>query len=171
MAAVERIGVHHPCAAHRRKREGDRVELFGNSGGKEMRKLSVVALIAGLSLLGVAGAAGATSVNMVWTGASSGTINGSSVAVSGTANATLTLDVQIDIDSRGLAAAFMTFDFDTDLGNELNLLSFSEVPWSRVNKKAVMGAVEARIRRFITWLVLCGRRREIGRTKTLLCRN
>ena len=104
-----------------------------------MRKLSI-ALMVSLCFLGISSAASATSVQMVWTGANGAAdLLGNTVTLpQGTGSATLTLDVVINIDSRGLAGAFLTFDFDTDLGNEVNLLGFEEINWSKINKNQVV---------------------------------
>jgi hypothetical protein len=104
-----------------------------------MRKLSL-ALMVSICFLGISGAAGATSVNLIWQNAAGGAINavsGSSVTLELASVATLTLDVQIDVDSLGLAGAFLRLDFDTDLGNELNVLSWEEISWSKTNSKGV----------------------------------
>ncbi len=89
-----------------------------------MRKLSL-ALMVSICFLGISSAASATSVSLVWTGAAGDIfgVSGSSVTIGQTGSATLTLDVVLDIDSRGVAGAFLNIDFDTDLGNELDLLA------------------------------------------------
>jgi len=98
-----------------------------------MRKLHLAFMVS-LCFLGLSSAAGATSVNLIWTGA---TVNGNIVSMSGgsvlldvSSVATLTLDVRFDVDSRGVSAIFMTVDWDVDLDNELNLISWSEMSWS-----------------------------------------
>lgn len=52
------------------------------------------------------------------------------VVVSSTSPATLTLDIQLDIDSRGVDSAFLSLEFDRDLLNELNVLSAQELDWT-----------------------------------------
>ncbi len=104
-----------------------------------MRKL-LIALTASVCFVVFSSAASATSVNLVWTAAAGGTIDpvsGNSVAVSSTAAATLTLDIQMEIDSLGLAGAFLRLDFDTDLGNEVNILSWEEISWAKTNSKGI----------------------------------
>jgi len=92
--------------------------------------------IAAILLLLAPSVASATSVNLIWTGFAEnapGAINsvsGNSVTMNPSGIATLTLDVQIVADSRGVSSAFMTFSFDTDLDNEVNLLSWTELSWS-----------------------------------------
>ncbi len=118
-----------------------------------MRKLSL-ALMVSLCFLGISSAAGATSVLLVWTGVNTnGTplaaISGNSVTLLPSGEATLTLDVQLVVDSRGVSSAFMTFDWDTDLDNEVNLISFSELSWSngmgnRTLEPFVAGIVSSR---------------------------
>jgi len=105
-----------------------------------MRKLSL-ALMVSICFLGISSAAGATSVNLIWLNSAGGAItevSGGSITLEESAVATLTLDVQLDVDSRGAAAVFLTIDFDTDLENELNVLSWSEISWSLSNTKGVV---------------------------------
>jgi hypothetical protein len=102
-----------------------------------MRKWGFVALLASACLLGFGSAANATSVNLRWSGGSTslGAITGlgtSSVTIAPSAVATLTLDIRINVDSQGLSAAFLSLEFDTDLRNELNIVSFSEISWTGV---------------------------------------
>ena len=99
-----------------------------------MRKLSL-ALVVGLCFLGMSSAAGATSVNLIWSSTNGAVFSqsGNSVTVSGAA--TLTLEVQFDIDSRGTPGAFLTFNWDTDLKNELNLIEWTELSWSNGSGK------------------------------------
>jgi len=91
--------------------------------------------IAAILLLLVPSIASATSVNLIWTGTNGtpgaiNSVNGNSVTINPSGVATLTLDIQLVVDSRGVSSAFLTFDFDTDLDNEINLLSYSELSWS-----------------------------------------
>jgi hypothetical protein len=102
-----------------------------------MRKLGFVALLASACLLGLGSEASATSVNLRWLAgsASSGSITGigtSSVTLAPSAVATLTLDMRIVVDSAGLSSAFLSLDFDTDLLNELDFVSFEELSWTGV---------------------------------------
>lgn len=104
-----------------------------------MRKLSF-ALIASLCFMGISSAASATSVNLVWTGDSGGVItSGNSVTLAPSSTATLTLDVVLDIDSRGAAGVTINVLFDTDLGNELNVLSQTNIAWSNMSGTMVLG--------------------------------
>ena len=43
------------------------------------------------------------------------------------------LEVQIEVDTRGMSGAFMTFDWDTDLNNEINILEWEELDWAFTN--------------------------------------
>jgi hypothetical protein len=83
--------------------------------------------IATAFLLLTPSAASATSVNLVWINSAGGpidSVSGNSVSLNQSGVVvTLTLDVQLAIDSRGVAGAFLTFTFDTDLKNELDLVS------------------------------------------------
>lgn len=87
-------------------------------------------------LLAPAWGASATTVSFVWTGASSaGPVAGlgtSSVSVSGTDPATLTLEIQVNVDARGLQAISADLVFDTGPGfdDELNLIDAAEIPYS-----------------------------------------
>lgn len=80
--------------------------------------------------------ASATTVSFVWTGASSaGPVAGlgtSSVFVSGSDPATLTLEIQFDLDSLGLVATGVHIEFDTEpeLDDELDIASYLEVPYT-----------------------------------------
>ena len=72
-----------------------------------MRKLNLVALMASICFLGIAGAASATSVSLVLTGVLAGgagidSTSSSAVTLNPSGTATLTIDVVLDIDSRGL---------------------------------------------------------------------
>jgi hypothetical protein len=102
-----------------------------------MRKLGFVALLATACFLGIGSEASATSVNLKWVAGSvsAGSITGigsSSVTIAPSAYATLTLDVQINVDAAGLSSAFLSLRFDTDLLNELNIVSFQEIAWTGV---------------------------------------
>ena len=82
--------------------------------------------------------ASSTSVSLVWQNSAGGpidSVSGNSVTLVGSGVATLTLDVVIDVDSRGLEAAFLTFDFDTDFGNEVNILAWEEISWAEIDTK------------------------------------
>ncbi len=101
-----------------------------------MRKSSLVCLIAGLFLLTGAGSVSATTVNLIWTAASDPSATGigtNAVQVSG-AGVTLTLDYVVGIDANGVSSFGLDIEFDTDGGNELNILGFSEITWA--NAKA-----------------------------------
>jgi len=119
-----------------------------------MRKFSsislVVGIVVGIAILCIPSLSFATSVNLVWTGAatSSGgaTLNGNSVALDPSAVATLTLDIQINADSRGVAEAFLIMTWDTDLGNEVNLLSFEELSWSNGMGTRLLDPIDPGIR-------------------------
>jgi hypothetical protein len=102
-----------------------------------MRKLGFVALLATACFLGISSEASATSVNLRWLAgsASSGSITGigsSSVTIAPSAVATLTLDIRINVDAAGLSSAILSLEFDRDLANELNILSFEELAWTGV---------------------------------------
>lgn len=82
-----------------------------------------------------ASAASATSVNLRWVGgqASSGSITGlgtDSVFFSPSSVATLTLDIRVAVDAAGLRSAFLSLEFDRDLMNELDIVSFQEISWT-----------------------------------------
>jgi hypothetical protein len=98
-----------------------------------------LALLAATAIsLGVSRAADATSVNLRWAGAAGSAVTGlgtSTVTVAGAA--TLTLDIRIAVDSSGLSAAFLSLEFDRDLRNELNVLSFEEISWTGVMMTAM----------------------------------
>ena len=57
-------------------------------------------------------------------------VSGNSVALSPSSNATLTLEVVLDADSKGVSGAFVAIGWDFDLENELNLIAFEEIAWS-----------------------------------------
>jgi hypothetical protein len=100
-----------------------------------MRKLGFMALLASVCLLGVGSMASATSVNLRWVAgnASSGSITGigtSSVTLAPSAVATLTLDIRLAVDAAGVSSAFLSLEFDRDLANELNKVSFEELTWT-----------------------------------------
>ena len=99
-----------------------------------MRKLSL-ALMVSLCFLGISSGASASSVDLVWSGTAGGiaAVSGNSVTVSGSSVATLTLEVTLTSDSRGVSAAFADFNFDTDFGNEVNIVSFTEISWSNTS--------------------------------------
>ena len=106
-----------------------------------MRKLSF-ALIASLCFMGISSAASATSVNMVWTGTTGGVIvSGNSVTLAPSSVATLTLDVVLDVDSRGAAGVTINVAFDSDLGNELNLISQENISWSNMSGSMTLGPI------------------------------
>lgn len=106
-----------------------------------MRKLTLIALMASISFLGFSSVASATSVGLVVTGVAfggtGGTSDASSVTLNVSGSATLTVDVQVDIDSRGLAGLFMNVRFDSDGENELDVVSFTELSWAFVNMMGV----------------------------------
>ena len=110
-----------------------------------MRKLVFVALMASVSFLGFTSVAGATSVNLHIVGAHTNnngihSVAGDAITINPSGTVTITVDVQLDVDSRGTSAAFLSLLFDTDGGNELNMLSFDELAWSKTNKKGVVQA-------------------------------
>ncbi|MCH2170622.1 hypothetical protein MK489_07540 [Myxococcota bacterium] len=98
--------------------------------------------LATLAALSLAASASAISVDLVVTDAAGSGIasfNGNSVTVteiSGTGS--FTVDVQLDIGDAGASVAGMSLEFDTDLSNELNVVSYQELNWSLVN---MMGTV------------------------------
>ncbi len=100
-----------------------------------MRQLSLTLMVS-LCFLGISSAASATSVFFVWSGtATSGNggpviKSGNSVTLNESWVATLTLEVMMGVDSRGMSSAFLTMDWDTDLDNEVNMLAFEEISWS-----------------------------------------
>ena len=98
-----------------------------------MRK-TLVAVLASIAILGAPLAAFAGTVSLVWAaGVGGGTITGlgsSTVFVGGTAVATLSLDIVVDVGTEGLLAGGIDIEFDTDLGDELNILSFTELGWT-----------------------------------------
>ena len=100
-----------------------------------MRKLYFVAV---LTALAFGGAASASTVQLRWTGASApGVVGlGTSVAdVSGVVGPVhLTLDILVGADAAGISAGGVDLEFDTDLLNELDLVSFTELTWG--NAKA-----------------------------------
>lgn len=88
-----------------------------------------------LCLLGISRTADAATVNMIWTGVNTNGVDivamsGNSVTLDHSGVATLTLDMVLDIDSLGVSGYFLRSDFDSDLDNELNLLSWAELSWS-----------------------------------------
>jgi len=102
-----------------------------------MKTIARGSLLGAIFLLLIPSIASATSVNLVWNGTA---VNTSGAIASMTANsvtlnpsgvATLTLDVVLDVDSRGVSGAFLTLDFDTDFDNELNAVSWKELAWSQ----------------------------------------
>jgi len=96
-----------------------------------MRRLLIVALVAGMSLLGFSSVASATSVNLVWTNTTgTGATGGSSINVSNTMVETLTLHMTLTASGEGVSGYFLTLRFDTDGQNEVNVLSYSEESWS-----------------------------------------
>ncbi|MCH2173289.1 PEP-CTERM sorting domain-containing protein [Myxococcota bacterium] len=101
-----------------------------------MRKLALATLMVSLGLVSAATMASATSVSLVvvdGVGAGIDSFTGSSVTATGTGDGTFTVDVQINVDEAGLSTMFMSLEYDTDLGNELNTVGFQEMSWSLVN--------------------------------------
>jgi len=94
------------------------------------RLLSLTSAVA--FLLFVPAAVNATSVNLIWTAVNGvvASASGNSVTLFPSTTVTLTLDVRVTVDSRGASSMFMTFDWDRDLENELNLVSWTEMSWS-----------------------------------------
>ena len=79
----------------------------------------------------------AASVQSIWRGGAGGVVSGigsSTVVVSDTAVATLSLDVILDIGTQEFFGGQIDFGFDTDLGDELDILNFTEFHWT--NAKA-----------------------------------
>ncbi len=117
-----------------------------------MRKLTLIALMASISFLGFSSVASATSVGLAIVGTAAGgagifSSTASSVTLNVSGSATLTVDVQVDIDSRGLAGLFMSLKFDTDGENEVNVVSFTELSWAFVN---MMGATTSELGQLTT---------------------
>jgi hypothetical protein len=84
-----------------------------------------------MGLLGFSSVAGANSVSLIWTGTTgTGATGTSDINVSNTLAETLTMTLILTADSTGVGAYFMSLRFDTDGGNELNILSVSEGSWS-----------------------------------------
>jgi hypothetical protein len=70
-------------------------------------------------------------ISLQWSGTTgSGSTGGSSITVSNTAVETLTLDLVVQVGSEELVGLFASLQFDVDLGNELDLISFQEIGWS-----------------------------------------
>ncbi len=99
-----------------------------------MRASTLVALLGmAACALGTSRAADATSVNLRWFNASGAVTGlGTNTVTVASAPATLTLDIRIDVDAGGLSAAFLSLEFDRDLRNELNIVSFQELGWTGV---------------------------------------
>lgn len=73
----------------------------------------------------------ATAVRLVWSGSTGvGVVGSSAIAVSGSQPETLTLDLVIDADGAGVAAVQLPILFDSDLGDELNLLEIQRFNYS-----------------------------------------
>jgi hypothetical protein len=111
-----------------------------------MRKLGFVAVLAIACALGSATTASATSVNLRWAGGltSFGAITGlgtDTVTLAPSAVATLTLDIRIAVDAGGLSSAFLSLEFDTDLKDELNYVSFEELTWTGATFMMTMATV------------------------------
>ncbi len=91
---------------------------------------SVPSVLAVLVIALAVHAADATSVNLLWTGSTgAGTTGSSAIQVSGAAPETLTLEIALDVDSLGLTLLEFSIRFDTELRDELNLLSIRPVSW------------------------------------------
>jgi hypothetical protein len=91
----------------------------------------ILVLVASVSLLGFSSVAGATSVSMIWTGTTgTGATGSSDINVSNVTAETLTLTLTLTADSAGVGAYFMSLRFDTDGGNELNIVSVAEGSWT-----------------------------------------
>ncbi|NQZ95698.1 MAG: PEP-CTERM sorting domain-containing protein [Myxococcales bacterium] len=105
------------------------------------RTLTPTALVSITYLLAFASPASATSVDLVITGAFGNVASfGSNFIDTSIGPATFTVDVQIDVDARGVSGVFLSLLFDTDNKNELDVLAFSELSWSKINN---MGETEA----------------------------
>ena len=86
-----------------------------------------------LLLLFQAGSGRAAPVELIWSAGAGGVFSGlgtSTVGVSSTAVATLSLDVRLDVGSEGFVVGEADFEFDPDLANELDVLSFAEIAWT-----------------------------------------
>ena len=89
------------------------------------------AALLGLAVAISAPASNAISVDLTWTGTTgSGATGGTAIVVSNAVVETLTLDMEITTDSRGLGVAGLSLLFDADLGNELDVISFQELAWN-----------------------------------------
>jgi hypothetical protein len=103
------------------------------------------AALAAIAILSIPSLSLATTATLLWTGATtsngSATLNGNSAALSPSASAPLTLDIQIDADSRGVAVASLNIAWDTDLGNEVNLITFEELSWSNLSGNRVLDPI------------------------------
>lgn len=97
-----------------------------------VRKLFLTTLMAGLCCLGISSTASAFSVNLNWLNAAGGpidSVSGNSVTLASASTiATLTLDISITTDSRGTGGFGFLFEWDRDLGNELDFLSGTGIP-------------------------------------------
>jgi len=72
-----------------------------------------------------------TSIKLIWTGSSAGgPLGSSSIVVPNNEVTTLTLDIVLEVDNRGVSVVWTSLEFDRDLGNELNLLGYAEISWS-----------------------------------------
>jgi hypothetical protein len=97
-----------------------------------------VGLVTILIFFGLTGVANATSVVLTFVGAIS---SGQGITGLGTnelgmccaSPATLTMDIQMTVDSRGVSNAVFSIRFDSDLRNELNILSIQEIAWSNMS--------------------------------------
>ena len=67
-------------------------------------------------------------------------VDGNIVNMVPSAVATLSLDVVLSVDSRGLSAVFLSLRFDSDLRNAVDLLYWEELPFAQVNSKGVTTA-------------------------------
>ena len=76
-------------------------------------------------------ARGASSLGYIWIGTTgAGALGSSEIAVSATEPETLTVDLVLDVDAFGMSGLGVSAVFDTDLGDELNLLSIETPRWS-----------------------------------------
>ena len=81
----------------------------------------------------------ANTITLRWTGTTgTGTTGTDEIEVSDTATETLTLDILLTAASGGIAGWFLSLEFDTDLGDELEILDISEFGWQNMSGNRVM---------------------------------
>lgn len=110
-----------------------------------MRKSSLIHLIAAFLMLVGASSASATTVNLLWTASSDAGATGIGTSTIGLSTANpgvlLTLDLVIGIDAAGLSAYGLDVEFDTDLDNELDIVSFQELSWENAKATRTLGNI------------------------------